>query len=528
MTARPNPETFALDTFLLQQSRKSLLRFIACGSVDHGKSSLIGRLLYEAKFLLEDQITALQDESRKSNALDADLDFALLLDGLAAEREQKITIDVAYRFFMTERRKFIVADTPGHEQYTRNMATGASTADLALIVISAENGLTTQTRRHALIVSTLGVSHFVVAINKMDLVGWEESTFRAIEADFQALAKDIGIHAITCIPTSAKIGDNVVRGSKDMDWYRGPSLLEYLEQVKIAEVSKPQPFRMPIQWVNRPHSHFRGYSGLIASGDIHTGTPVRILPSGQTTHVSRIVTFNGDLNHARAGQSVTLTFADEIDASRGDLIAEIGHLPSVTERLSSRVFWMGKDELVPGRTFLIKLGTSSARATVEPNLRVFDLDKRVPIDSECIGANEIGHVTLRLDRPIAADHYAENKETGSFILIDPESYDTVGMGCVENAAAEKSRFAKEWERIVSRWAGASRGLLNGGKESHARSIVKAISWRGTGSLDTFIITYLITGSPGFAGSVAATEIITKIAFYYLHERAWSLIPWGRS
>jgi sulfate adenylyltransferase large subunit len=342
MNAQPKPGDFALDAFLRQQDRKSLLRFVACGSVDHGKSTLIGRLLYESKLVFDDQLDELKSDSRKYGTQGKELDFALLLDGLAAEREQKITIDVAYRFFTTERRKFIVADAPGHEQYTRNMATGASTADLALILVNAQAGLTRQTRRHSLIVSTLGVRHLVIAVNKMDLVGWSQDTFAAIEAEFRSFAAELGVSDVVCIPMSARDGDNVVARSQRMDWYRGPTLLEHLEQVEPAASPRGHPFRMPVQLVNRPSADFRGYSGLIANGDAYVGMPVRIMPSERISSIDRIVTFDGDVERAAAGQSVTITLADEIDTSRGDVLADASAPPAVTDRLSARVVWMGK------------------------------------------------------------------------------------------------------------------------------------------------------------------------------------------
>jgi sulfate adenylyltransferase large subunit len=527
MTARPDPSEFVIDDFLRGQERKSLLRFIACGSVDHGKSTLIGRLLYEAKLLFDDQLEALAAESRKHGTLGKELDFSLLLDGLAAEREQKITIDVAYRFFATERRKFIVADAPGHEQYTRNMATGASTADLALIVVNAQTGITRQTRRHSLIVSTLGVRRLVLAVNKMDLVDWSEAAFRAIEGEFRSFADALGVRGIVCIPLAARGGDNIARRSPQMAWYRGPTLLDYLEEVEVAPEPHAAGFRLPVQLVNRPDADFRGYSGLIASGDAYVGMPVRVMPSGETSHIDRIVTFDGDLERASAGQSVTITLADEIDASRGDVIADAGRLPQVTDRVQARVVWIGKEPLAPGRNYLIKLGTSSAKATAESSPRVLDLDSGAVKPAERLFINDIGECTLRLDRPIAADRYAESKETGSFILIDPESYDTVGMGFVEGSRTRDGLLTRLRRRITMPKRSSKNPASERSRESHFRSIAKAISWRTTGSIDTFLVTFIITGSKMFAGSVAVTEIVTKIVFYYGHERVWGLIPWGR-
>jgi sulfate adenylyltransferase large subunit len=519
MVAWPEQTLFSLDDFVARQEQKNLLRFIVCGSVDHGKSTLIGRLLYESKFLFDDQLDALAKASRSHGTQGGGLDMALVLDGLAAEREQKITIDVAYRFFTTERRKFIVADAPGHEQYTRNMATGASTADLALLVVSAESGLTKQTRRHLLIVSALGVRQIVVAVNKMDRVGWSRSDFAELAAEVRAFANDLDFATFAFIPVAAASGDNVVSRSDHMDWYCGPSLLEYLERVQIVPKSHAAAFRMPVQWVNRPDPGFRGYCGLIAGGEVHPDMSVRVLPSGQWARVERIVTADGDLDHAAAGQAVTLTLAGEIDVSRGDVIAGVDAPAPVTDRLCARLVWMGEEALTPSKAYLLKLAAGIATATVEPGPRVFDLDTRESTPADCLQINGIGTAILELDRRIAADRYADNKETGSFILIDPESYDTVGLGMVDAVLPTASRRPT---RI-----GAAITDLIRSTESHARSIAKAASWRMTGSLDTFIIATFITGSPKAAGAVALTEILTKTALYYFHERIWVLIPWGK-
>jgi sulfate adenylyltransferase large subunit len=447
MTARPHPDEFAIDDYLAQQNRKSLLRFIACGSVDHGKSTLIGRLLYEAKLLFDDQLEALAAESRKHGTQGKELDFSLLLDGLAAEREQKITIDVAYRFFATERRKFIVADAPGHEQYTRNMATGASTADLALIVVNAQSGFTRQTRRHSLIVTTLGVRRLVLAVNKMDLVDWSEEAFRAIESEFRRFAGALGVSDIVCIPISARSGDNIAHGSAAMGWYRGPTLLSYLEEVEVGREPRAAAFRLPVQLVNRPDPDFRGYSGTIASGDVYVGMPVRVWPSGQTSQIDRIVTYDGELERADTGRSVTVTLADEIDASRGDVIADAARAPSVTDRLHARIVWVGTEPLTEGCSYFFKLATSTGRATAASPLRILDLDTGTSNATERLSINDIGQCTLQLDRLIAVDLYAESKETGSFILIDPESFDTVGMGFVEASGTPESRWARLRRRL---------------------------------------------------------------------------------
>jgi len=415
--------------------------------------------------------------------------------------------------------KFIVADAPGHEQYTRNMATGASTADLALLVVSAENGLTRQTKRHLLIVSALGVRQIVAAVNKMDLVGWSQSKFAVLEAEFRTFVKDLDFDDITLIPVAAASGDNVVRRSDQMDWYCGPTLLDHLEQVQVAPKSHGSAFRMPVQWVNRPIPGFRGYSGLITGGEVHPDMPVRILPSGQWARVERIVTAEGDLDHAVAGQAVTLTLAGEVDVSRGDVVAEIGATAPVTSRLCARLVWMGEESLIPGKPYMLKLAACTAAATLESGLSIFDLDTRKSTQTDRLPINSIGTGILELDRHIAVDRYADNKETGSFILIDPESYDTVGIWMVDKVLQSESQNPA---RI-----GVAIADLIRSTESHARSIAKAASWRITGSLDTFFIAALITGSPKAAGAVALTEILTKTALYYFHERIWVLIPWGK-
>ena len=514
------------------QQQKSLLRFVACGSVDQGKSTLIGRLLYESSQLLADQLDALAADSRRYGTQGGELDFSLLLDGLAAEREQKITIDVAYRFFATARRKFIVIDAPGHEQYTANMATGASVADLALVLVGADEGLTRQTRRHLAILSMLGVSDIVLVVNKMDRVGWSEDAFRALESEFREIARDIGtwnrnrgIESIVCIPAAAKSGDNVVDRSPHMSWYRGATLLEHLERVEPARTSEQAPFRMPIQLVNRPDPSFRGYSGLITSGAVDVGMAVKIFPSGRSSRIARIVTFDGDLVRAEAGRSVTLTFVDQIDASRGDVVAETDQTPEVTDRIGARVFWMSEQPLKSGQKYLCKLATRTVKASIGPHLIVTDLDRRRPVGAESIAQNGIGTCTLHFDRSIPVDRYSEYKDTGSFILIDPKTYDTMGMGCIEQVSASPSRrWAGRWMPQNAKPPGNS---LTRWTETHARSLAKAVSWRATGSLDTFVVAFVITRSPKIAVSVALTEVVTKILIYYFHERLWALVPWGR-
>jgi len=527
MNMLADPVALARDAVLYNHENKSLLRFIACGSVDHGKSSLLGRLLFEAKLVLDDQIETLRRDTGQHTGPAEDLDFSLLFDGLAAEREQKITIDLAYRFFATEKRKFIVADAPGHEQYTRNMATGASTADLALILVNAQSGLTQQTRRHALIAATLGVRHLVVAVNKMDLVDWSQAAFAAIERDFRSFADRLGDVSVTFIPTSARRGDNVVNRSLLMGWYRGPTLLEKLETVDVTPRAAQQAFRMAVQWVSRPTAEFRGYCGLIAGGDVRPGMAVIVQPSGQRTTIDSIVTASGELTRAGIGQSVTLTLTDDVDVSRGDLIADAGAPAAVSDRIDARIFWMGQGTLAPGGRYHIKLGTAAAAATVTGPMHLIDLGRdaaTAPVDR--LMTNEFGLCRLEIDRPLAADRYDQNRETGSFILIDAETHDTVAMGLVENAIAPLAPATVRGDNVV-RSALSRVARLFGVRETHGRSIAKAVSWRATGSLDTFIISWIVTGNTTIAGSIALIEIATKILIYYLHERAWVVVPWGR-
>jgi sulfate adenylyltransferase large subunit len=525
MNVHAQPAETAFAALLQQQEHKSLLRFIACGSVDHGKSTLIGRLLYDSKHVLDDQLDALAADSRKFGTQGDELDFSLLLDGLAAERERNITIDVAYRFFSTAHRKFIVIDAPGHEEYTANMATGASVADLALVLVAVEEGLTRQTKRHLAILSMLGIRHVVLAVNKMDRVGWSRDAFDAVESAFRDLATDLGFVDIACIPVAAKSGDNVTRRSGHLPWYRGPALLDYLETVEPARASNLDPFRMPIQWVNRLDPDFRGYSGLITSGEVRVGMPVKVFPAGGVTRIARIATFDGDLTRATAGRSVTLTFTDPLDASRGDMVGEAERVPAVTERVHARIFWMKDQPLERGQNYLFKLATSTATAGVEGGLSIIDLDARRAVEADAIGPNEVGNCTLSFDRPIALDRYEDCRDTGSFILIDPETFDTVAMGCVEQIAPlpTRSRLAS-W---LPNRAGAVGGKLTRWTETHARSLVKAVSWRATGSVDTFVVTFVISGSTKLAGSVALTEVLTKILIYYGHERIWAWVPWGK-
>lgn len=418
-----------IDAYLDQHQHKSLLRFITCGSVDDGKSTLIGRLLYDSKMIFEDQLSALEADSKRVGTQGQEIDFALLVDGLAAEREQGITIDVAYRFFATEKRKFIVADTPGHEQYTRNMVTGASTADLAIILVDARKGVLTQTRRHSYLAHLLGIRNIILAVNKMDLVGYDKAIFDRITLAYRAFANEIGITAFQAIPISGFKGDNIIAKSDNIPWYKGPSLIDQLETVPVdAEREQAKPFRLPVQWVNRPNLDFRGFSGLIASGSVKAGDAVRILPSGKTSTVSRIVTMDGALESAVAGQSVTLCLADEVDCSRGCIIAAADSAPQVADRFEASIVWMADEPMIAGRSYWIKTATQSASAILQApkyEVNVNTLEQRA---AKTLELNAIGVAEIATDKPIIFEAYAENKTLGGFILIDKISNATVAAG----------------------------------------------------------------------------------------------------
>ena len=453
-----------LERWIDATQKKSLLRFITCGSVDDGKSTLIGRLLYDSKLLFDDQLSTLASDSKKQGTQGEKLDFALLVDGLSAEREQGITIDVAYRFFATEKRKFIVADTPGHEQYTRNMVTGASTADLAIILIDARKGVLTQTRRHSFLAHLLGIRNVVLAVNKMDLVGYDQAVFDAIVADYAAFAKTAGIESFTAIPVSGLQGDNITARSTEMHWYGGPALLEHLETVPTAtREPADEPFRMAVQWVSRPNQNFRGYAGRIASGRVRVGDPIAVLPSGTRSFVERIVTFDGDLDQAVAGQSVTLSLTDEVDCSRGDLIADVHQASEPVSRIEASLVWMSDEKLVPHRSYWLKVGAQTVSAnidTVEAIIDVNTLDARA---GEPLGLNDIGKVEIDLDRAIPAVRYEQNRKLGGFILIDKMSHATVAAGLIEAfpsnsvkaANAQSSAGSISWVTGSKRTAWAS-------------------------------------------------------------------------
>ncbi len=423
-----------IEAYLAQHQHKVLLRFITCGSVDDGKSTLIGRMLYEAKMLFEDQLAAVQADSRKWGTQGDDIDFALLVDGLAAEREQGITIDVAYRFFSTDRRKYIVADTPGHEQYTRNMVTGASTADVAVILIDARKGVLTQTRRHSYLARLIGIRHVVLAVNKMDLVDYARPTFARIVDEFREFAHRIGLDELAAIPLSALKGDNMLQPSVRMPWYHGPTLMGYLETVEVDETRQQQgPLRLPVQWVNRPNLDFRGFAGTLVSGRVRPGDRIRVQPSGRESTVARIVTADGDLSLATAGQAVTLTLADEIDISRGDVISGADGPAEVADQFEATLVWMADEPMYPGRSYLLKIGTRTVNATItEPKYRV-NINTLEHLAAKQLELNEIGIVNLSLDRAIAFDPYDTNREMGGFILIDRMSNATVGAGMLHFA-----------------------------------------------------------------------------------------------
>ncbi len=474
-----------IDAYLDTHVHKSMLRFITCGSVDDGKSTLIGRLLYDSKTIFEDQLAALEADSKRVGTQGANIDFALLVDGLAAEREQGITIDVAYRFFATEKRKFIVADTPGHEQYTRNMVTGASTADLAVILIDARKGVLTQTRRHSYLAHLVGIREIVLAVNKMDLVGNDQARFDAIVDEYRAFAASIGIDRFTAIPLSGLTGANVAAPSPDMPWYDGPPLLAHLETVAIdADARQAAPFRLPVQWVNRPDLDFRGFAGLIASGVVRPGDPVRIVPSGRTTHVARIVALDGDRGQAVAGESVTLVLADEVDCSRGDVIAAADAPPQAADQFLATIVWMADTALVPGRGYVLKLGTQTVGATVQPPRHVVDVNTQAELSATTLTLNDIGVAEVYTDRAIVFEPYSEGSDLGGFILIDRATNATVAAGMIGSALRRAQNV--HWQSVdITRDAHAAQkgqaprvlwftGLSGSGKSTIANLVEKKL------------------------------------------------------
>ena len=474
-----------IDAYLVKHQHKSLLRFITCGSVDDGKSTLIGRLLYDSKMIFEDQLAALESDSKNVGTQGQDIDFALLVDGLAAEREQGITIDVAYRFFATEKRKFIVADTPGHEQYTRNMVTGASTADLAIILVDARQGILTQTRRHSYLVHQLGIRNVVLAVNKLDLVGYGEDWFNEIVENYREFADAIGIDEFHAIPISGLKGDNITTKSDMTPWYEGPPLMQYLEEAPINNARMAQrPFRLGVQWVNRPNLDFRGFSGLVMSGEIKPGEEIRVAPSGKTSTIKSIVTMDGELEKAVAGQSVTLTFNDEIDCSRGDVIAGKDHPPEVADQFEATIVWMAEDEMLAGRPYVMKIGSNLVSATITAPKYEINVNTTEKIATKSLALNAIGVCNIATDKPIPFESYEDNPDLGGFILIDRMTNATVGAGMIHFALRRSQNI--HWQAVdVDRESHAAQknqkprllwftGLSGSGKSTIANLVEKKL------------------------------------------------------
>ncbi|CEE47254.1 sulfate adenylyltransferase subunit CysN [Xanthomonas citri pv. durantae] len=488
----PIPGT--IGAYLHQHESKPLLRFITCGSVDDGKSTLIGRLLYDSKRLFDDQLAALESDSRRHGTQGGRIDYALLMDGLAAEREQGITIDVAYRYFDTDRRKFIVADCPGHEQYTRNMATGASTADVAVVLVDAHKGLLTQTRRHSYIVSLLGIGHVVLAVNKMDLVDYDAQVFADIAEGYAALAAQLGIGQVQCIPLSALAGENLSSASMRMPWYSGPHLLQHLDTVQLEPPDAASGLRLPVQWVNRPNAQFRGYAGTIAAGQVRAGDAVVVVPSGRRTQVASVRDANGEVDSARAGQAVTLTLRDEIDISRGDIIAAIDDPPEVADQFAAHLLWMDDAASLPGRPYWLKIGTRTVAVSVSDIKHKVDVNTQERLAAKRLELNEVGYCNLALDEPIAFSPYARNRVLGGFILIDRQSNATVAAGTLEFALRRAGNV--HWQHLdVDRGARARikgqaprvlwfTGLSGAGKSTVANLVDKRLHALG---YHTFIL-----------------------------------------
>jgi bifunctional enzyme CysN/CysC len=452
-----NTKAAATRPAAIPDSQKTLLRFITCGSVDDGKSTLIGRLLYDSGSLADDQVETLVNDSRKAGRPEGDLDFSYLLDGLSAEREQGITIDVAWRFFSTPKRSFIIADTPGHEQYTRNMVTGASVADAAIILIDARKGVLVQTRRHGYIAALLGIKHLVLAVNKMDLIGWNRETFESIREVYAAFARKLGVETITAIPTAAPTGDNVASKSVNTPWYSGPTLFEYLETVQVETDLQAAPFRFPVQWVNRPSQDFRGFAGQIAGGTVKPDDRVRVLPSGREATIARVVTKDGDLDAGVAGQSVTLTFKEEVDVSRGDVISSIVHPAGVSDQFEATVIWMGDQPMLPGRPYMFKIGAAMVSGSLAQLKYQVNIDTLEHTAARTLTLNDIGVCTVSLDRRIAFDAYAENRDTGGFIVIDRISNATVGAGLLHFALRRSQNIAWQTTSIDKKVRAAAKG-----------------------------------------------------------------------
>ncbi len=481
-------EAEGLASFLATTEDKGLLRFLTCGSVDDGKSTLIGRLLHDSKRLFEDQLATLRANSERFGTTGNEIDFALLVDGLAAEREQGITIDVAYRYFATDRRRFIVADTPGHIQYTRNMATGASNADLAVLLVDAQHGIVTQTRRHAYIVSLLGIRHVVLAVNKMDLIEFDEEKFVDIRNEFAEFGASLGFETLITIPIAARSGDNVIERSARTPWYGGPTLLEHLEQVDVAERNREGAFRFPVQWVNRPNAGFRGYTGTVAAGTVRPGDGIVVARSGQTAAITRIVTMDGDLNEANAGDAVTLTTDVEIDIGRGDILSPSDDRPDVSDQIAAHVIWMADEPMLPARSYLLKSGARTVGAAISELKHRVDVDTFQPLAAKTLALNDIGLCNLSLSEPIAFDLYDENRTTGSFILIDRFSNATVAAGMIRfglRRATNIHRQALDVNKQVRSEAMGQKpvvvwftGLSGAGKSTIANLVEKKLTLAG--------------------------------------------------
>ncbi|WP_108662322.1 sulfate adenylyltransferase subunit CysN [Acuticoccus kandeliae] len=481
-----SPEAFA--DYLSSQEKKSFLRFITCGSVDDGKSTLIGRLLFETKLIFEDQLAQVERDSRRHGTTGEDIDLALLVDGLEAERQQGITIDVAYRFFTTDKRKFIVADTPGHEQYTRNMATGASTADLAVLLIDARNGIQVQTKRHAFLVSLLGIRHVVLAVNKIDLVNFDQGRFDAIKRDFGTFARSFDFDTFEAVPISARYGDNVVTKSERTPWYSGPTLLEHLEEIEVQSDLEDRPFRMPVQWVNRPNLDFRGFSGTISSGRVRRGDQIVVAGSGREAKITRLVTMDGDREEASASEAVTVVLDREIDISRGDILVPPSHRPEVADQFAAHIVWMAEAPLFPGRPYLLKIGTRTVTATVTEIKHRIDVNTFDHLAAKELGLNEVGFCNVSLSEPIAFDPYEANRETGAFILVDRLTNATVGAGMVWFAlrratnihwqaldVSKETRAAMKGQKPAILWF---TGLSGSGKSTIANLVEKRLNAQG--------------------------------------------------
>ena len=464
------------------------LRLLTCGSVDDGKSTLIGRLLYEQKLIFDDQLSALERDSKKFGTVGPEIDFALLVDGLEAEREQGITIDVAYRYFATPRRSFIVADAPGHEQYTRNMATGASNADLAILLVDARKGLLTQTHRHAIIASLLGVRHVALAVNKIDLVGYDEATFRRIAAAFADFAKPLGFRSTVAIPVSARYGDNVSSPSPQTPWYGGPALVDHLERVEVEEDRRQAPFRLPVQWVNRPNPDFRGYAGTIASGVIRRGDAIVVAASGQRSAVARILAADREAEEAGAGEAVTLTLADEIDIARGDVLARPDARPEVADQFTAHLIWMSPERLLPGRSYLLKIGARTTPATVTELKHRIDVDNLDKLAAKTLALNEVGLANIATTMPVAYDPYVENRETGAFILIDRTTNETVAAGMIAHGLRRATNIHRQGLTVTREAHAAVKhqrpailwftGLSGAGKSTIANLVESTLLARG--------------------------------------------------